>query len=113
MEQAVHAVKRARNLIDDVEFSLEDASRSDLDFMCRIIEKVIDAGARTINIPDTVGYAVPHQFSEVIGELIQRIPNSDKAIFSVHCHNDLGLAVANSLAAVAVCYLYFAYRYCY
>jgi 2-isopropylmalate synthase len=100
VEQAVHAVKRARNLIDDVEFSLEDASRSELDFMCRIIEKVIDAGARTINIPDTVGYAVPHQFAEVIGELIQRIPNSDKAIFSVHCHNDLGLAVANSLAAV-------------
>src|SRR6056300_433169 len=100
VEQAVHAVKRARNLIDDVEFSLEDASRSELDFMCRIIEKVIDAGARTINIPDTVGYAVPHQFAEVIGELIQRIPNAHKAIFSVHCHNDLGLAVANSLAAV-------------
>ncbi len=100
VEQAVHAVKRARNLIDDVEFSLEDASRSELDFMCRIIERVIDAGARTINIPDTVGYAVPHQFAEVIGQLIQRIPNADKAIFSVHCHNDLGLAVANSLAAI-------------
>lgn len=100
VEQAVYAVKRARNLIDDVEFSLEDASRSDLDFMCRIIERVIDAGARTINIPDTVGYAVPHQFAEVIGELIRRVPNADKAVFSVHCHNDLGLAVANSLAAV-------------
>jgi len=100
VEQAVHAVKRARNLIDDVEFSLEDASRSELDFMCRIIERVIEAGARTINIPDTVGYAVPHQFAEVIGELIRRVPNADKAIFSVHCHNDLGLAVANSLAAV-------------
>jgi len=98
--QAVHAVKRARNLIDDVEFSLEDASRSELDFMCRIIEQVIDAGARTINIPDTVGYAVPDEFAYTIRQLIERIPNSDKAIFSVHCHNDLGLAVANSLAAV-------------
>jgi len=98
--QAVHAVKRARNLIDDVEFSLEDASRSEMDFMCRIIEATIDAGARTINIPDTVGYAVPHEFGAHISELIARIPNADKAIFSVHCHNDLGLAVANSLAAV-------------
>ncbi|GGC08274.1 2-isopropylmalate synthase [Marinobacterium zhoushanense] len=101
VESAVRAVKRARNLIDDVEFSLEDASRSEMDFMCRIIERVIDAGARTINIPDTVGYAVPQQFGQVIGELIQRIPNADKAVFSVHCHNDLGLAVANSLAAVS------------
>ncbi|MFW1676638.1 2-isopropylmalate synthase [Pontibacter sp. JAM-7] len=100
VEQAVHAVKRARNLIDDVEFSLEDASRSELDFMCRIIEQVIAAGARTINIPDTVGYAVPDEFAHTIGQLIERIPNSDQAIFSVHCHNDLGLAVANSLAAV-------------
>lgn len=98
--QAVHAVKRARNLIDDVEFSLEDASRSEMDFMCRIIEAAIDAGARTINIPDTVGYAVPHEFGAHIGELISRIPNADKAIFSVHCHNDLGLAVANSLSAI-------------
>jgi 2-isopropylmalate synthase len=100
VEQAVKAVTRARNLIDDVEFSLEDASRSELDFMCRIIEKVIDAGARTINIPDTVGYAVPGEFAHTISQLIQRVPNADKAIFSVHCHNDLGLAVANSLAAV-------------
>lgn len=100
VEQAVRAVQRARNLIDDVEFSLEDASRSELDFMCHIIEKVIDAGARTINIPDTVGYSVPHEFAELIGQLIHRIPNADKAIFSVHCHNDLGLGVANSLAAV-------------
>jgi len=100
VEHAVKAVTRARNLIDDVEFSLEDASRSELDFMCRIIEKVIDAGARTINIPDTVGYAVPDEFAANIAQLIQRIPNADKAIFSVHCHNDLGLAVANSLAAV-------------
>ena len=101
IEQAVHAVKRARNLISDVEFSLEDASRSEFDFMCRIIEQVIDAGARTINIPDTVGYAVPNEFGNTIARLIENIPNADKAIFSVHCHNDLGLAVANSLAAVS------------
>jgi len=101
VEQAVYAVKRARNLIDDVEFSLEDASRSEFDFMCRIIERVIDAGARTINIPDTVGYAVPEEFGHTIRQLIERIPNADQAIFSVHCHNDLGLAVANSLAAVS------------
>ena len=97
---AVHAVKRARNLCSDVEFSCEDAGRSDIDFMCRIIEQVIKAGARTINIPDTVGYAIPEQFGETIETLLSRIPNSDKAVFSVHCHNDLGLAVANSLAAV-------------
>jgi 2-isopropylmalate synthase len=101
VEQAVKAVARARNLMDDVEFSLEDASRSEFDFMCRIIEKVIDAGARTINIPDTVGYAVPQEFAATIARLIANIPNADKAIFSVHCHNDLGLAVANSLAAVS------------
>ena len=100
VEQAVFAVRHARNLIDDVEFSCEDAGRSDLDFLCRIIEAAIDAGASTINIPDTVGYAVPHQFGNTIAQLIQRIPNADKAIFSVHCHNDLGLAVANSLSAV-------------
>lgn len=100
VEQAVHAVKYARNLIDDVEFSCEDAGRSDLDFLCRIIEAAIDAGASTINIPDTVGYALPHQYGNTIAQLIERIPNADKAIFSVHCHNDLGLAVANSLSAV-------------
>ncbi|MBL4609070.1 MAG: 2-isopropylmalate synthase [Pseudomonas sp.] len=100
VEQAVHAVKRARNLCGDVEFSCEDAGRSELDFLCRIIEAAIDAGARTINIPDTVGYSIPHQFGEMIGQIIARVPNADKAVFSVHCHNDLGLAVANSLAAV-------------
>ena len=100
VEQAVRAVKRARNLCADVEFSCEDAGRSEIDFLCRIIEAAIDAGARTINIPDTVGYAIPHQFADTIGQIIQRVPNADKAIFSVHCHNDLGLAVANSLAAV-------------
>ena len=101
VEQAVRAVRKARNLCADVEFSCEDAGRSELDFLCRIIEAAIDAGARTINIPDTVGYAIPHQYGELIAQLLARIPNADKAIFSVHCHNDLGLAVANSLAAVA------------
>jgi len=100
IEQAVHAIKRARNLCADVEFSCEDGGRSEIDFLCRIIERAIDAGARTINIPDTVGYAIPHQFAETIRQIIERVPNADKAIFSVHCHNDLGLAVANSLAAV-------------
>jgi len=100
LEQAVEAVRRARRWTDDVEFSAEDAGRSELDFLCRITEAVIDAGARTINIPDTVGYNVPEQFAHTIRTLIERVPNADKAIFSVHCHNDLGLAVANSLAAV-------------
>ncbi|MEH6529074.1 MAG: 2-isopropylmalate synthase [Porticoccus sp.] len=100
VEKAVSAVKLARNLIGDVEFSLEDASRSEFDFMCRVIEQVIDAGAGTINLPDTVGYGFPEEYAETIGRLIENVPNSDKAIFSVHCHNDLGLAVSNSLAAV-------------
>ena len=100
LAQAVDSVKMARKFTDDVEFSPEDAGRSELDFLCRIIEAVIDAGATTINIPDTVGYNIPHQFGELIKNLIERIPNSDKAIFSVHCHNDLGLAVGNSLASV-------------
>ncbi len=100
VEQAVHAVKRARNWTDNVEFSPEDAGRSAEDFLCRVIEAAIDAGATTINIPDTVGYNIPHQFGATIKSLIERVPNSDKAIFSAHCHNDLGLAVANSLSAV-------------
>jgi 2-isopropylmalate synthase len=100
VEQAVHAVKRARRYTDNVEFSPEDAGRSELDFLCRVLEAVIDAGATTLNIPDTVGYNMPQQFGELIHNLRERIPNSDKAVFSVHCHNDLGLAVANSLAAV-------------
>ena len=100
VEAAVKAVKRAKKYTDDVEFSPEDAGRSELDFLCRIIEAVISAGATTINIPDTVGYSIPTQFGETIGNIIERVPNSDKAVFSVHCHNDLGLAVANSLAAV-------------
>jgi len=100
VERAVWAVKKARNFTDNVEFSPEDAGRSEIDFLCRVIEAVIDAGATTINIPDTVGYNVPHQFGSLFKELLERIPNSDKAIFSAHCHNDLGLAAANSLAAV-------------
>ena len=100
LDQAVRAVKRALQFTDDVEFSAEDAGRSELDFLCRIVEAVIDAGASTINIPDTVGYNIPHQFGETIRQLIERVPNADKAIFSVHCHNDLGLAVGNSLTAV-------------
>jgi len=100
IEQAVRAVKRARQYTDNVEFSPEDAGRSETDFLCRVLEAVIDAGANTVNIPDTVGYNLPHQFGELIRTLIERVPNSDKAVFSVHCHNDLGLAVGNSLSAV-------------
>ena len=100
VEQAIWAVKHARRYTDDVEFSAEDAGRSEIDFLCRIFEAVIDAGATTINVPDTVGYNMPWQFGETIRTLIERIPNADKAVFSVHCHNDLGLAVANSLSAV-------------
>ena len=100
LERAVSAVKRARGYTDDVEFSPEDAGRSDEDFLCRVVEAVIDAGASTINVPDTVGYNVPEQFGCMVGSLIERVPNSDRAVFSVHCHNDLGLAVANSLSAV-------------
>ncbi|QOJ24176.1 MAG: 2-isopropylmalate synthase [Gammaproteobacteria bacterium] len=98
--QAIKAVKWARQYTDNVEFSPEDAGRSEIDFLCQILEAVIDAGATTLNIPDTVGYTMPEQFGKLIHNLRERIPNSDKAIFSVHCHNDLGLAVANSLAAV-------------
>ena len=100
LDQAVRSVKQARNHTDDVEFSCEDASRSEFDFLCRVIEAVIAAGAGTINLPDTVGYGEPGQYGEFIGRLIRTVPNADKAIFSVHCHNDLGLAVANSLSAV-------------
>jgi 2-isopropylmalate synthase len=100
LAQAVAAVKHAVKYTSNVEFSAEDGSRSDLDFLCRVIEAVIDAGAKTVNIPDTVGYAVPSQFGEFISSLMNRVPNIDKAIVSVHCHNDLGLATANSIAAV-------------
>ncbi len=101
-EQAKLAVRFARNLCADVEFSPEDGYRSDPDFLCRVLEAAIAEGATTINIPDTVGYAVPELYGQFIRNLRERIPNSDKAIWSVHCHNDLGMAVANSLAGVMI-----------
>jgi 2-isopropylmalate synthase len=101
-EQAKLAVRFARNLCADIEFSPEDGYRSDPDFLCRVLEAVIAEGATTINIPDTVGYAVPELYGHFIRQLRERIPNSDKAVWSVHCHNDLGMAVANSLAGVKI-----------
>ena len=101
-EQARMSVRFARNLMDDIEFSPEDGYRSDPDFLCRVLEAVIAEGASTINVPDTVGYAVPELYGHFIRQLRERIPNSDKAVWSVHCHNDLGLAVANSLAGVMI-----------
>ncbi len=100
LKMVTESVTRARNYTDDVEWSGEDATRSEHDFLCRCVEAAIDAGARTVNIPDTVGYTVPDEYHALISMLINRVPNIDKAIISVHCHNDLGLAVANSLAAV-------------
>ena len=99
-KRAVDMVKYARNLCGDVEFSLEDCSRSERPFIYRVVEGVIAAGATTVNIPDTVGYAVPEEFSQLITDIRSNVPNIDKARISVHCHNDLGLAAANSLAAV-------------
>jgi 2-isopropylmalate synthase len=100
IKNAINAVKIAKDNAEDVEFSPEDAGRSDFNFLCKIIEKVIDVGATTINIPDTVGYNMPHQFGELIEKIIKTVPNASQAIFSVHCHNDLGLAVSNSLSSV-------------
>jgi 2-isopropylmalate synthase len=100
LDQAVKAVGWARVYTDDVEFSPEDAGRSEPEFLCRLLEAVIRAGAKTVNIPDTVGYTMPWQFGALIRSLRERIPDSDRAVWSVHCHNDLGVAVANSLAAV-------------
>jgi len=100
LEQAKQSVRFARNLCADIEFSPEDGYRSEVDFLCRVLETVIQEGATTINVPDTVGYAVPELYGNFIRTLRERIPNSDKAIWSVHCHNDLGMAVANSLAGV-------------
>lgn len=100
LEMAVNAVKRAKRYTDYVEFSPEDAARTGFDYLCQVVEAVIDAGATTVNIPDTVGYAIPSQWGAMIRNLIATVPNIHKAIVSVHCHNDLGLAVANSLAAV-------------
>lgn len=100
VQTAVEMVKRARDLIPNIEFSPEDAARTELDFLCEVVEKAIDAGATTINIPDTVGYATPDQFFKCIRHLKQNVPNIEKAVISTHCHNDLGLAVANSLAGI-------------
>src|SRR3954468_16162126 len=97
---AVDAIKLARRFTDDVEFSAEDATRSDRDFLCRVIEAVIAAGATTINLPDTVGYTTPDEMREFFTEIMSRVPNAGRAMFSTHCHDDLGLAVANSLAAI-------------
>jgi 2-isopropylmalate synthase len=100
VQRAVDGVKRAASYCDDIEFSPEDAVRTEHDFLCRVVEAAIDAGATTINIPDTVGYATPTQMGDTISTLRNRVPNIDRAVISIHCHNDLGLAVANSLAAV-------------
>lgn len=100
LNMGVEAVKYAKRFTSDVQYSLEDATRSNEEYMCRVIEAVIDAGATTVNLPDTVGYAVPEQYGRMITNIMNRVPNIDKATISVHCHNDLGLAVANSLAAV-------------
>ena len=100
VEMAVRAIGRARRYTDDVEFSCEDAGRTHIDYLCRMVEAAINAGATTVNIPDTVGYTIPSEFGGIIHNLFNRVPNIDKAVISVHCHNDLGLAVANSLAAV-------------
>ena len=100
VERAVAAVRRACGFTDNIEFSPEDAARTEPDFLCRVVEAAIDAGATTVNIPDTVGYATPAHYGGVIRNLVNRVPNIDRAVISVHCHNDLGLAVANSLAAI-------------
>ncbi len=100
LERAVEAVKFAKSLCPDVEFSTEDASRTDFEYLCRTIEAVIKAGATTINVPDTVGYAIPEEFGERIRRLKEKVPAFDHAVLSVHCHNDLGLASANTLAAI-------------
>jgi 2-isopropylmalate synthase len=100
LEQATAMVAYARNLCGEVEFSAEDATRTDLDFLCQVVEAVIEAGATIINLPDTVGYAVPDDMERMVGTVMNRVPNIDKAIIAVHCHNDLGLAVANSLAGI-------------
>ncbi|MEC7597756.1 MAG: 2-isopropylmalate synthase, partial [Planctomycetota bacterium] len=100
IDRAVRGVRHAVQYCDNIEFSPEDAARTELDFLCQVVEKTIEAGATTINIPDTVGYATPLQMHRVISTLKERVPNIDRAVISVHCHDDLGMAVANSLAAV-------------
>jgi len=100
LASAVGAVKLARTFTDDVEFSAQDATRSDREFLCRVIESVIDVGCTTVNLPDTVGYATPDEHRDFFAEILARVPNAHRAVFSAHCHNDLGLAVANSLGAI-------------
>ena len=100
LDMAIEAVRYAKTFCSDVEFSAEDAVRSDIQFLCQVIEAVIDEGANVVNIPDTVGYSIPSEFGEIIQTIMNRVPNIEKTILSVHCHNDLGLGVANSLAAV-------------
>lgn len=100
LKQAVKSVKLASSLTDNVEFSAEDGSRSDPDFLCQVFEAVIDAGATTVNLPDTVGYAIPEEYSQLVKYVMKNTPNIDKAVLSVHCHNDLGLATSNTLAAI-------------
>jgi 2-isopropylmalate synthase len=100
LDAAVQAVTRARTYTDDVEFSAEDATRSDFDFLCRVIEAVVAAGATTVNLPDTVGYSTPDEIAAFFRAVIERVPNADRVIWSAHCHDDLGLAVANTMAAV-------------
>ncbi|OQY58950.1 MAG: 2-isopropylmalate synthase [Desulfobacteraceae bacterium 4572_88] len=101
MKAAVDAVRYAKSLTDNVEFSAEDASRSDRDFLCKVFEAAIEAGAGVVNLPDTVGYAIPDEFGELIKYVMEHTPNIHKAVLSVHCHNDLGLATANTLAAIS------------
>ena len=100
LEQAVKSVQLAASYTDNVEFSAEDGSRSDPSFLCKVFEAVIDAGATTVNLPDTVGYAIPEEFAELVKYVIKNTPNMNKAVLSVHCHNDLGLATSNTLAAI-------------
>ncbi len=101
LEAAVEAVRYCRTLTDNVEFSAEDASRSDRDFLCKVFEAAIESGANVVNLPDTVGYAIPEEFSELVKYVVSRVPNLGKAVLSVHCHNDLGLATSNTLAALS------------
>src|SRR5438270_11311774 len=100
VRRAVEAVRRAKGYCDDVEFSPEDAARTELDFLAEVVERAVEAGATTLNIPDTVGYAVPAQYAAAIAHLKKHVRGVDQVVLSVHCHNDLGMAVANSLAAV-------------
>ena len=100
IDRAAESVKRAKGYCADIEFSPEDAARTELDFLCEVVEKTIAAGATTVNIPDTVGYATPRQYFDCISYLKKNVPNIEQAVISSHCHDDLGLAVANSLAAI-------------